>query len=1070
MKKNLFIIFLLFSPVFVFAQTFKQIADSLFFHLDKSGVTTGILYDRIYPLAGLHQFNKTQADTASNKHFRQVYSELFNAAYSNTSWLPPEYISAISSQLITDSAGVKVPIGLLNYQFNLIDTNAIDNNLIQMGIDSLYYDVIPRSTSPFLQLDGIIASPLIDSIQGLTVSYFLDSRLFFNKSSLSISSIQVDFNDGNGLVSVTVGNAYTINYSAAGYKALRFVVTLSNSTIITTYAAILITQPQLEECSRSSCNLISPKINIESSLSFQGYDESSTSKGRGEYKIFYATNGNCDGVLRKPIVVVDGFDPGDNRSIDQLYYGYLNKENFAENLRADGYDVIVLNFPRYQIGSTSFLGLFQIPVMRDGGADYIERNARVLMTLINTVNSQKQGNEKLVIIGPSMGGLISRYALSYMEQNSMLHHTRLWVSFDSPHQGANIPIGDQRWLDFYGKRTGSEEIIANRDGKIGSVAAKQMLIKHYLSSSGGGAPTFRSQFLSNINALGFPVGDPNEPFRKISLIDGNLGGVEINSPGQKGFTFDVRRLHSINLLLFKIRYKTYTVASARMYFTPSYGGQNAVFDGWYLNKAEEYIVSTPSNTSGVDVAPGGLFDTQAQISGSGDGQIQRVLDLFNNGGGLRFEAKFYSVVPNHSFINTKSALAFSGSNQNLSENLSNRSLVCTGETPFDSYFGDFEINRDHVDLWDDAITYVKNEIDGIPQLPLIKNTTLAITGPVQSGTSTTYSISNLPSGASVKWEVSSPYTISGSNTAVPVGVVIPSNNTQFAELVATVSTNCYQTKVKRTLVPPVITTILSSGSDPCGSGSATINVPSGINFTWTATGDVSIEGQGQHFETTSNTVSVVGLAGTLTVSFKSYGNTVSTYKDYSPYNRELTVTGYQPLSPGDPLTVTAQNIDFGVETFNWYINDVLVESGTSEMFMGDSSWEKYNRVCGNNSVKLEAVLSCGTTLLIGETGFEQLCYGWRSALAIYPNPASQYITVDLDKNKQKTLSKSEKAAIKEYEVSIFDIRGRLMLKGKSKDYNINLDTRNLKSDRYFLHIRSDGEKEVIKKQIIIKNE
>ncbi len=166
------------------------------------------------------------------------------------------------------------------------------------------------------------------------------------------------------------------------------------------------------------------------------------------------------------------------------------------------------------------------------GADYIERNARVLMTLIDKINTLKQGNEKLVIIGPSMGGLISRYALGYMEQHNMPHQTRLWVSFDSPHNGANIPIGDQWFLDYYARKTGSESLTANRDNKISSIAAKQMLVHHFLSNSEipAGAPDFRNQFLTNINNLGFPVGDTGSPFRKIALIDGSLGGTETNSP------------------------------------------------------------------------------------------------------------------------------------------------------------------------------------------------------------------------------------------------------------------------------------------------------------------------------------------------------------------------------------------------------------------------------------------------------------------------------------------------------------------------------------------------------------
>lgn len=32
---------------------YKHTADSLFLHLDKTGVGTGVLYDRVFPIAGL---------------------------------------------------------------------------------------------------------------------------------------------------------------------------------------------------------------------------------------------------------------------------------------------------------------------------------------------------------------------------------------------------------------------------------------------------------------------------------------------------------------------------------------------------------------------------------------------------------------------------------------------------------------------------------------------------------------------------------------------------------------------------------------------------------------------------------------------------------------------------------------------------------------------------------------------------------------------------------------------------------------------------------------------------------
>ncbi len=102
----------------------------------------------------------------------------------------------------------------------------------------------------------------------------------------------------------------------------------------------------------------------------------------------------------------------------------------------------------------------------DGGADYIERNAMAHIALYQKLNGSLNDNgssEQLVIMGPSMGGQVSRYALAYMEKEFAAtglpewnHNTRLWVSVDSPHQGANIPMGGQANIFFLGYTQGDQ--------------------------------------------------------------------------------------------------------------------------------------------------------------------------------------------------------------------------------------------------------------------------------------------------------------------------------------------------------------------------------------------------------------------------------------------------------------------------------------------------------------------------------------------------------------------------------------------------------------------------------------
>ena len=131
---------------------------------------------------------------------------------------------------------------------------------------------------------------------------------------------------------------------------------------------------------------------IVASIPFQGYDETQAYFGEGEYEIFIDS---ANEVLDKPIIILDGFDPGDSRDIAGLYNSLnFGGQNMADILRSEGFDIVVLNAPSYTTGGKDI----------DGGSDYIQRNAMVLVALIDLLNSQKVGDEELVVLGPSMGG------------------------------------------------------------------------------------------------------------------------------------------------------------------------------------------------------------------------------------------------------------------------------------------------------------------------------------------------------------------------------------------------------------------------------------------------------------------------------------------------------------------------------------------------------------------------------------------------------------------------------------------------------------------------------------------
>ena len=62
---------------------YAEKADSLFANLDKSLITTGILYDRAFPLSRFDLYNPA-TDTVDYEYISQAYYELYQAAYNFT--------------------------------------------------------------------------------------------------------------------------------------------------------------------------------------------------------------------------------------------------------------------------------------------------------------------------------------------------------------------------------------------------------------------------------------------------------------------------------------------------------------------------------------------------------------------------------------------------------------------------------------------------------------------------------------------------------------------------------------------------------------------------------------------------------------------------------------------------------------------------------------------------------------------------------------------------------------------------------------------------------------------------
>lgn len=241
----------------------------------------------------------------------------------------------------------------------------------------------------------------------------------------------------------------------------------------------------------------SPNIdyNIYSTISFKG------SLATDSVNIYYGCGNDLK--LRKPIILSDGFDPGDERGFIQIF-DLISQNNMLNKLRAEGFDIVVLDYL--------------------DGAGYIQRNAMIMVELIKSLNEElvlNNSTAQLSIIGPSMGGLIARYALTYMEKNNMNHNTNLFLSFDSPHLGANIPLGVQHSFKFFAEKANSNGAIEALE-KINSIAAQQLLLYHHTSFENVNA--YRTELL-NDEYFTFPI-----KTRNIAISNGSKNNQKLFNP------------------------------------------------------------------------------------------------------------------------------------------------------------------------------------------------------------------------------------------------------------------------------------------------------------------------------------------------------------------------------------------------------------------------------------------------------------------------------------------------------------------------------------------------------------
>jgi hypothetical protein len=393
-------------------------------------------------------------------------------------------------------------------------------------------------------------------------------------------------------------------------------------------------------------------------------------EGTGVYANAY-TLLSSDNVFDKPFLFVEGIDFGYSHTelrngnfgwcqfitggvLNNNEYSIINYiPDFLEQIRAMGYDVILVDF-------------------YDGACD-IRRNAKILDHVIDLCDQYKIGESQGVITGASMGGQVARCTLGKRIQEGKSNCFDMFVSLDSPHQGANIPGSIQSYIGFLSPYSSDAEMMLYQ--KLNRAAAKQLMVFDYFDSEGNvTAPWKHEEYQGYLNSIPFP-----SDIKTIAISNGSELGVVLEI-AQGAHLMD----HHCNPFSFiagdEFKIECYSMPGSTSH-PLSTATKNVIGDFVYTEVEMSLLIDytrhthvsfTPLGVGNLDLQPGGIRRTAHDVAQSFNANDAYQLLC----GGIIEGEEYFG---DHTFVSRSSALDY---DQN-------------GESPFNETYSSPGYNEMH---------------------------------------------------------------------------------------------------------------------------------------------------------------------------------------------------------------------------------------------------------------------------------------------------------------------------------------------------------------------------------------
>lgn len=535
-----------------------------------------------------------------------------------------------------------------------------------------------------------VSAPFVQRVFDPNLKLFFSDSFFYTNCPLTLKEVQLKLN--GGVYTNVKLNQLTLLPLSIGDNQLVVKYVLDNNE---TYYSQTTIRFNADEASFGNADIRDFNIGDERrNIYTTPYRQTETGEPLGAYVevVPGLNNGIPNSCIKKPVIFVEGIDFGYEDHATGCYGGkcgsmglrdllrgrifhpYESKEKNAyedwvpivkapqliAELRNNGYDLIYLDF--------------------HNGADYMENNAMLLVELIKRINFIKCDPEEIVVIGASMGGQITRFALSYMEKMQIPHCVRNFVAFDSPNQGANIPLGLQHFLKFYKGKLPKIKDQFNR--KIDRAASRELLLGHCLSMDGGGEHADRVSFTSALSQLGsYPV-----LCRKIALLNGSINATDLGHEAGE-------ELLEMNPFLGKLNFDILEVSATVWSTYATIEDKHIVMEAQYPFHSKQ-VVEVPKEAFQNDFIPGSLrFDVS---------EYKVIAGVFN----ILNRKDVTCFIPSYSALDLYNHDPVFDIEQRLNPNIPNPLY-----TPFDAFFGVKGQGQEHMMITDENIHWLLQQIE-----------------------------------------------------------------------------------------------------------------------------------------------------------------------------------------------------------------------------------------------------------------------------------------------------------------------------------------------------------------------